>query len=688
MKKKNSLYFKLFVIAAITAAVTAAGVSASLKGIISRGMALIKVEDINRSAAQMREKINAEQTDLKYRVSLIQHDINWDNITSPSAISERIKNILSEFSLYAVTLVSNGGDVIAYSGRGGSVSANSERDMFASAESGKNDVTITIKNNRILLTAAGKLPVAGGSVIIIQKDLTSDSWLSGYADIVGCDMSLFVNDIRMVTTIKNSEGKTSVGTKLTDRNIIDTVYKNGSVYEGQALINGTKYVSVYSPLSSVDGNAMLFLGMNMDLVNASMTRIFSLALVCSLYTIFEIVVIMMIAISRIMMKPLKGANAAFDSLNGTTGQSDLTVRVDVRKEDEIGQMCSSVNTFVETLQGLMADVNAAGDSLAEIGESLASTSQQSASAVSQIMANISSVKNQVTKQNEALTEVQRILDVSAESVSSLDSLIEGQSSAIVESSASIEEMVGNIASVSNSVRKMSGEFKELMDITGSASRRQNDVAEQINNMARQSQHLSDANNVISQIASQTNLLAMNAAIEAAHAGEAGKGFSVVADEIRKLAEDSSKQSKSIKNELAGISRVISDVVDASALSVKEFGLITAKVASTDGLVQEIDGAMTEQHEASQQVLVALKEINSATTQVQMTAKDMASGIDKVTSSTDNLDMIARTVEGSMDEMSAGVSEINSSAQNVSDLASDSRENISTLKNVLAKFKIK
>ena len=67
---------------------------------------------------------------------------------------------------------------------------------------------------------------------------------------------------------------------------------------------------------------------------------------------------------------------------------------------------------------------------------------------------------------------------------------------------------------------------------------------------------------------------------------------------------------------------------------------------------------------------------------------MASGIDKVTSSTDNLDMIARTVEGSMDEMSAGVSEINSSAQNVSDLASDSRENISTLKNVLAKFKIK
>lgn len=590
MKKKNSLYFKLFVIAAITAAVTAAGVSASLKGIISRGMALIKVEDINRSAAQMREKINAEQTDLKYRVSLIQHDINWDNITSPSAISERIKNILSEFSLYAVTLVSDGGDVIAYSGRGGSVSAKSERDMFASAESGKNDVTITIRNNRILLTAAGKLPVGGGSVIIIQKDLTSDSWLSGYADIVGCDMTLFVNDMRTVTTIKNSDGKTSVGTKLTDRNVIDTVYAKGSVYEGQVLINGTKYVSVYSPVSSVDGNAMLFLGLNMDVVNASMTRIFSLALVCSLYTIVEIVVIMMIAISRIMMKPLKGANAAFDSLNGTTGQSDLTVRVDVRKEDEIGQMCSSVNTFVETLQGLMSDVNAAGDSLSEIGESLASTSQQSASAVSQIMANISSVKNQVTKQNEALTEVQRILEVSAESVSSLDSLIEGQSSAIVESSASIEEMVGNIASVSNSVRKMSGEFKELMDITGSASRRQNDVAEQINNMARQSQHLSDANNVISQIASQTNLLAMNAAIEAAHAGEAGKGFSVVADEIRKLAEDSSKQSKSIKNELAGISRVISDVVEASTLSVKEFGLITAKVASTDGLVQEIDGA--------------------------------------------------------------------------------------------------
>ncbi|MBQ2125830.1 MAG: methyl-accepting chemotaxis protein, partial [Spirochaetales bacterium] len=312
---------------------------------------------------------------------------------------------------------------------------------------------------------------------------------------------------------------------------------------------------------------------------------------------------------------------------------------------------------------------------------------ESAGAVSEIMANIASVRSSVKKQSEALNIVQETIAESLTAFGDLDSLIKNNASEIIESSAAIEEMVGNIGSVSGSVEKMTGEFGTLLEITEKSKKRQDDVASQILEMAAQSEHLAEANSVISNIANQTNLLAMNAAIEAAHAGESGKGFSVVADEIRKLAENSSAQSKSIKMELDNITGIIQSIVESSKISVEEFGLITSKVSATNNLVHEIDAAMTEQNEASQQVLAALKAMNDSTSNVQATSKVMFTAASKVKEETDNLEIISQSVVGSMDEMSLGINDITQSTQNVSDMASSTHENIGNIEKMLNQFKI-
>jgi len=98
--------------------------------------------------------------------------------------------------------------------------------------------------------------------------------------------------------------------------------------------------------------------------------------------------------------------------------------------------------------------------------------------------------------------------------------------------------------------------------------------------------------------------------------------------------------------------------------------------------------MSEQEEASKQILLALHDMNDSTSNVQATSKQMSNNIVLVKTESNNLETIAHTVEGSMEEMSLGIMEITKAAHNVSDKAIETREQLKTLNVLINKFKIK
>ncbi|MCQ2614063.1 MAG: methyl-accepting chemotaxis protein [Treponemataceae bacterium] len=523
---------------------------------------------------------------------------------------------------------------------------------------------------------------------ILEDTLSSNTSVDYYKDLLGCEFSVFVDETRISTSIIDSESQHRfVGTPLDNAAVSNAVYNQSEVYFGDNSVDGKAYKAAYlaAKLDSDKDRVMFSIAIPKDVMTQTTSTVNRRVSIILFGMIVIFIFILIFVLRLIVVNPIKKASVAIHNLAQDTDDTDLTYRVKVSGNDEIAELCNDIDTFLERQQNLIIDLKAEQSALEEIGLTLGTAAHESASAIAQIMANIKGVRHQTELQMNAVNAADIQVSGSLDSVTRLGSVIESQGHGIDSSSSAIEQMVGNIASVSDSVRKMSDQFKELLEVTRTGHEKQEIVNVEVAKMSEQSRLLIEANSVINRIASQTNLLAMNAAIEAAHAGEAGAGFSVVADEIRSLAESSSKQSHNIGQELKNITKTIGDMVQASHESQNAFRSITEKLSDTDNLVQEIDSAMNEQDIASKQVLESLRDILSSTAQVQQNAKEMQDSSAKVHEEIDNLTMIAQTVLNSMDEMTNGAAEINTSAQGVAQMAERTKDNIQDLDTLVGRF---
>ena len=512
--------------------------------------------------------------------------------------------------------------------------------------------------------------LAGGEdVVATVKDYTQ------------CECTIFDGVVRDYTTLPGM-----LGTTIDDDTPIRRA-EQGEETSKVAKIGSIVYITYYFPLTDVDGKFLttLFLGKPLTVVQVVTNEIFTPLLIFTVILSVLLIMLILFLVSRIVIRPLRQVNKAVSNLS--SGEADLTYRLPVKGNDEFAKLSKDVNTFIELLHGIITELNGAQDSLVEVSQSLGTSSQQSASATSQIMANIAGVKRQSENQALAVNETSEVLRNSEAKVQDLSTLIDSQAAGITESSAAIEEMLGNITSVTGSIRRMAESFRVLGGTVSDGKKKLGNVDNKVQQIAEESKLLIQANQIISQIASQTNLLAMNAAIEAAHAGEAGRGFSVVADEIRKLAEDSSKQSKNIYSKLKEISSSIKEVVVLSKASQTAFGDIVNHLDSTDIIIREIDNAMTEQESSSRHIFEALSDMKNQAVEVRDNSQEVRREIAGVTGDMTKVAEISTTILGSMDEMNAGAKQISQAAQSVSDLANETNDQIHVMNDKLGRFKV-
>lgn len=331
----------------------------------------------------------------------------------------------------------------------------------------------------------------------------------------------------------------------------------------------------------------------------------------------------------------------------------------IKSKDEIGQLSDSVNLMSSSLKGLVTSVQNVTDQVAASSEELSAGAELTTTATEHVVNNINEVAkgaevsaevatNSALAMDEVSVGVQRI----AESSSEVAAMSQQSTDIAKDGNAKIERAVVQMGRISGTVESTSSIIKQL---------------------GERSKQIGDIVTAITDISSQTNLLALNAAIEAARAGEHGKGFAVVADEVRKLAEQSQDSAAKIKEliertqedtkqSIQSMMNVVHEV-QAGTLDVNEAGVAFKKILEAEILVAE---QIHEVSAISEQMSANSQEVSASVQEVQAIATQSSEG--------------AQTIVTASREQLASMEEISESAKSLSEMSE-------ALQNELAKFKI-
>ena len=337
---------------------------------------------------------------------------------------------------------------------------------------------------------------------------------------------------------------------------------------------------------------------------------------------------------------------------------DLTTRIDIDTDDEVGRTAAAFNNMAKKMQDIVKSISAASNEVSSSAGSLTMNAKQSAEAAGNVAETVTQVAEGMNKQADNITAAKGSVDIFFGTIQEMKATTD-----------KINEASNDTAKAAISGQEMMGDAVEKMqNIETSVAK----TAETIRILGENSQAIGGIVDTIVAIADQTNLLALNAAIEAARAGDAGRGFAVVAEEVRKLAEESQKAAVEIKDKINSIQ---SDTDDA--INTMEAGRGDVK-AGTESI-----NAVGTQFNAIQEKIDGVKaQLNV----FQEAAESISTAASKIVNSVDKIDEASReavahtqTISAAAEEQSASTEEIASASAVLEDLAGKLHDSVKAFK---------
>ena len=347
-------------------------------------------------------------------------------------------------------------------------------------------------------------------------------------------------------------------------------------------------------------------------------------------------VFMVLILARSIVNPINSAVAGLKDI--AQGEGDLTMRLKVHTRDEVGELATWFNTFVDKLQNIIRQIAGSVNTLSSSSTELSAISTQMTDAARSTLEKTNTV-------SAATEELSTNMDTVA---------------------AAMEQSTTNTHVVATAAEEMSVTIHEIAKNSERASTISSEAASKASKTSRQMEHLGNAAQgigkvieTISEISEQVNLLALNATIEAARAGEAGKGFAVVANEIKELARQTAEATLEIKDKVEGIQ-------DTTHVAIKDIDEISKVISEVNDVVIGIASAVEEQSTATSEIAG----------NVAQTAKGIQEVNENIHQSSAAIGEIAQNIADvniATDEMSTSSNQVNISADDLSRLSEELRQ---------------
>lgn len=353
-------------------------------------------------------------------------------------------------------------------------------------------------------------------------------------------------------------------------------------------------------------------------------------------------IVIAFALIRIIITPIRTVVAALKDIS--QGEGDLTQRIKINTQDEIGELAHWFNAFISRLNTIIVNIGANSETVtASSGELLV-------------------ISEQMTQDSENLAARSNTVAAAAEEMSSSMNSVAAASEQASTNLKTVAHAAGQMKQTLNEVARNCEKAREVSD---NAALKVRTASERVEYLGTSARDINKVTEVITDIAAQTNLLALNATIEAARAGEAGKGFAVVASEIKGLAAQTAGATLDIKERIKGIQSSTDDTVKDVEQITQVISQVTEIVTAIAAAIEEQSASATEVAENIDQASTGIGDVNENVAQSSQVSTEIAEAISKV--------------HDVSEEMTARSNLMKSSAQGLSELSGKLREMIGVFK---------